>query len=49
MLPYQVLQANDGLWYFEDLNETYPHLRLHGPFDTKDQAEVAAVHWLQHG
>lgn len=48
MLPYQLWKNKDGEWFFEIYDYEASMWTNHGPFETDEQAELAAVHYLQH-
>ena len=48
MLPYTTYQDRAGNWAVELYDTQHQMWINYGPFDTKEQAELAAVHHLQH-
>lgn len=44
MMPYRLHLGDDGLWYAEMADGDV----LLGPFDDQEQAEYAAMRFLQH-
>lgn len=48
MLPYQTWMNQGGDWFFEVFDHQHGQWMNHGPFETEEQAEEAAVRFFQH-
>lgn len=48
MLPYKTWQDATGDWFFEVYDSAAVMWTNHGPFDDEEQAEYAAMRFLQH-
>lgn len=48
MLPYKTWKDKNGDWYFEVYDPVHQLWVSHGSFEDEEQAEYAAMRFLQH-